>query len=110
MNPRYLLLAALVPLTALGYPIELEKRLNGAELSTSTQDIDRHLGGLQLHNHDDRTVHCKARFSNGPEAPRMRQVRLQAGESSLMTARFSRDIIKLRIRLECQPEENTSKK
>jgi hypothetical protein len=96
-------LLACVPLSALAYPIEVEKQLNGAEVSASTQEIDHNMAGLQLYNYGLRDAKCSAVFRNGPEAPRTRKVSLNAGQSSTLTLKTSRSIIKMRVALTCEP-------
>lgn len=95
-------LLACLPLTVMAYPIEVEKQLNGAEVSASTQEIDHNMGGLQLYNYGRSDAKCAAVFRNGPEAPRTRKVSLAAGESSNLAVKFSRSIIKLRVKLTCE--------
>lgn len=94
-------LLACLPLSVFAYPIELEKQFNGAEVSASTQEIDHNMGALMLHNYGSSAAQCTALFRNGPEAPRTRKVSLAAGESSNVTVKFSRSIIRLRIQLTC---------
>ncbi|MDX1297986.1 MAG: 3-phosphoglycerate kinase, partial [Pseudomonas sp.] len=84
------------------YPIEVEKQLNGAEVSASTQEIDHNMGGVQLYNYGRSEAKCTAMFRNGPEAPRTRKVSLAAGETSNLAVKFSRSIIKLRVKLTCE--------
>jgi hypothetical protein len=43
-------------------------------------------------------------FRNGPEAPRTRKIEVAAGKFKNATAKFNRNIIKLRITLTCQPK------
>ncbi|WP_322978575.1 3-phosphoglycerate kinase [Pseudomonas sp. C11] len=99
-----LLLLACLPLGAHAYPIELEKQLNGAEVSATTQDIDHNMAGLMLYNYGQKDAECTAVFRNGPEAPRTRRTSLQAGASNNMTAKFTRSVIRLRIDLTCNPK------
>ena len=99
-----LLLLACLPLGAHAYPIELEKQLNGAEVSATTQDIDHNMAGLMLYNYGQRDAECKAVFRNGPEAPRTRRSVLAAGASNNMTVKFTRSVIRLRIDLTCNPK------
>ncbi|WP_405118631.1 3-phosphoglycerate kinase [Pseudomonas leptonychotis] len=96
-------LLACLPLTAMAYPIELEKQLYGAEVSATTQEIDHNMGAVQLYNYGRRDAKCTAVFRNGPEAPRTRQVSLVAGESNNLSIKFGRSIIKLRVQLTCEP-------
>lgn len=97
-------LLALLPLTAMGaYPIEVETVLNGTEVSYSSQDISADMAALFVVNQGREPVRCTAVFRNGPEAPRTRKVSLKSGEDAGLTAKFTRDIIKLRVKLECNP-------
>lgn len=96
------LAVTLLPLTVFAYPSELEKQLNGAEVSAEVQEIDTNIGGLILYNYGQMDAKCKARFRNGPEAPRTRAADLKAGERKLVTMKFARNIIKLRVDLTCE--------
>ena len=105
---KRLCFAALVifPLSAVAvsYPVELEQELNGAEVLASTETIDRDMAGLVLQNFGEGPVECTAVFRNGPEMPRTRRITLEAGESKPITAKFKRDVIKLRVKLSCEPQ------
>lgn len=92
-----------LPLGAMAFPIELEKMLNGAEVSASTQEVDFNMGAVQLYNYGRRAAECKAVFRNGPEAPRTRKVTLQPGKDALLTGRFTAQVIKMRIKVTCNP-------
>ncbi|MCL6688389.1 3-phosphoglycerate kinase [Pseudomonas sp. R3.Fl] len=92
-----------LPLTALAYPIEVEKSLNGTEIDVQTQDIGDSMGAVLLQNYGKQDVACSAVFQNGPESPKVRKTVLAAGKSSNLTASFGRAIIKLRIKLTCNP-------
>ena len=70
------LLFALLPLGAHAYPIELDKQLNGAEVSASTQEIDHNMAALSLYNYGESEAECTAVFRNGPEAQVARHARL----------------------------------
>lgn len=97
---------AIIPLSALAvsYPVELEQELNGAEVLATTETIDRDMAGLMLQNFGKRPVTCTSVFRNGPEAPRTRRTTLQSGERKPLTAKFKRDVIRLRVKLTCEPE------
>ena len=99
-----LVLLALLPLTAAAYPTELEKQMNGAEVSATVQQIDSNIGGLTLYNYGLTDAKCNAQFRNGPEAPRTRSIDVPAGKHKNATAKFTRSIIKLRIKLTCVPK------
>jgi hypothetical protein len=100
------LAVAIIPLSALAvsYPVEVEQELNGAEVLATTETIDRDMAGLVLQNFGDRPAECTAVFRNGPESPRTRRTTLDAGERKPLTAKFKRDVIRLRIKLTCEPQ------
>jgi|GEM_PF-41664 len=97
---------AIFPLSALAvsYPVDLEQELNGAEVLASPETIDSDMAGLVLQNFGNRPVECSAAFRNGPELPRTRRLTLEPGQSKPMTAKFKRDVIRLRIKLTCEPQ------
>lgn len=97
-------LIALLPLTAQAYPIELEKQLNGAEISASSREIDHNMAAVVVQNYGQTAASCKAVFRNGPEAPRTRSVNLAAGQSGNLTVKFARSIIRLRVQVTCEPQ------
>ncbi|MGY4532578.1 hypothetical protein ACVW0Y_001702 [Pseudomonas sp. TE3786] len=90
-------------LSARAFPIELEKTMNGAEVSASTQEVDFNMGAVQLYNYGQAAAECKAVFRNGPEAPRSRKVTLPPGKDALLTGRFTSQVIKMRIKVTCKP-------
>ncbi|TDF77616.1 3-phosphoglycerate kinase [Pseudomonas sp. H9] len=96
-------LLALLPLTALAYPIDVEKNLEGVKLDYTAYDTDRDIGSITLNNYGEVPAQCKVLFRNGPEAPRVRRVQVQPKQSKDVTAKFNREIIKLRISLDCKP-------
>jgi hypothetical protein len=94
-------LIALLPLVAFAYPIEVKKQLNGTEVSVTSQEIDHNIGAVVLYNYGQTEAECSGVFRNGPEAPRTRKVVLAPGQSSNLTMKFARSIIKLRVQLTC---------
>ncbi|CAD5108729.1 3-phosphoglycerate kinase [Zestomonas carbonaria] len=105
MKKLYCAVFALLPMGALAatYPIELEKQLNGAEVSASGQAIDYNLAALDLYNYGQTRARCTAVFRNGPEVPRTRKVTLEPGGNAALTGKFNNGIIRLRIKLTCEP-------
>lgn len=97
-------LLALLPLTAQAYPIDVEKTLDGVKLDYTTYDTDRDIGSITLNNYGEVPAQCKVMFRNGPEAPRVRRVQVPAKQSKDVTAKFNREIIKLRISLDCKAQ------
>lgn len=94
---------ALLPLTALAYPIEVQKSLNGTEVDYETQDIGDQMGAILLRNNGQQQATCTAVFVNGPETPHVRKATIAPGKEANMTSSFSRAVIKLRIKLTCTP-------
>ncbi len=95
-------LLAVTPLTCLAaYPIEVEKQLNGAEITYSTQDIDYNMGAVSLTNQGATDATCTLVFRNGPEAPRTRKASIAPGKTVNLTAKFTRSIIRLRVQMTC---------
>ena len=98
-------LFALLPMGAFAaYPIDVESQLNGAEVSFSSQEISHDMAALFVVNQGRTAAQCTALFRNGPEAPRTRKVLLQPGQDASLTAKFTRDILRLRIKLTCEPQ------
>jgi len=99
----------IIPLSALAvsYPVDVEQELNGADVLATTETIDRDMAGLMLQTLGTRPVDCTAVFRNGPEAPRTRHTALAAGERKPLVAKFKRDVIRLRIKLTCEPQPSS---
>ncbi|AYF87727.1 MULTISPECIES: 3-phosphoglycerate kinase [unclassified Pseudomonas] len=97
-------LLVVLPTLAFAYPIEVEKQYNGAELVYDTTDIDNNLAAINIQNVGGTTAECKVVFVNGPETPKVRKAVIESGKSAYLTANFNRAIIKLRIKLTCNPK------
>lgn len=95
---------ALLPLTAFAYPIDVQKSLNGLKIDYESFDTDKDIGSIRVANYGEVDAVCKVVFSNGPEAPRTRNIEVPAGKHTNATAKFSREIIKLRVELSCNPK------
>ncbi|CAM3325109.1 3-phosphoglycerate kinase [Pseudomonas floridensis] len=96
-------LLAMLPLTAFAYPIDVEKQYQGVKIDYVTHDVYHDIGSISVNNYGDVDAKCSVVFANGPEAPRTRRVQVAAGKSVEVSAKFNRSIIKLRIKLDCQP-------
>jgi hypothetical protein len=94
---------ALLPLTALAYPIEVEKSVKGTQVDYETQDIGDQMGAILLRNNGQEQATCTAVFVNGPETPHVRKASIAPGKQANLTSSFSRAVIKLRIKLTCVP-------
>ena len=97
-------LLALLPLTASAYPIDVEKHVEGLSIDYTAYDTDADIGSIQVSNYGKTDAACSVVFRNGPEAPRTRKIEVAAGKFKNVTAKFNRNIIKLRIELTCKPK------
>ena len=95
---------ALLPLTALAYPIDVQKELNGLSIDYNAFDTDADIASIQVNNYGTTDALCRVVFNNGPEAPRTRNIEVPAGKHKNATAKFNRTIIKMRIKLSCSPK------
>ncbi|MBI6954532.1 hypothetical protein ACVWY1_003410 [Pseudomonas sp. TE6288] len=93
-----------LPLGAMAYPIDVEKDLTGVKVDYTAYDTAYDIGSISLNNYGQVPAACKVIFRNGPEAPRVRRVNVPAGRSVDVTAKFNRQIIRLRIVLDCKAE------
>ncbi|BCJ05774.1 MULTISPECIES: 3-phosphoglycerate kinase [Pseudomonas] len=93
-----------LPLGAMAYPIDVEKDLTGVKVDYTAYDTAYDIGSISLNNYGQVPAACKVTFRNGPEAPRVRRVNVPAGRSVDVTAKFNRQIIKLRIVLDCKAQ------
>lgn len=92
------------PLAVMAYPIDVEKQLNGAEVSVTPLQIDHNMASVQLYNYGEIGARCQAVFRSGPEAPRTRRAVIGAGQVSTLTLKSNRSIIKLRVNVTCEQE------
>lgn len=98
-------LLALLPLTALAYPIEMKKSIgDGIKIDVQTYDTAYDIGAASLTNYGTTTAKCKVTFVNGPEAPRVRRVDVAPNKTVDVNARFNREILKLRITVDCEAQ------
>ncbi|MEE1923822.1 3-phosphoglycerate kinase [Pseudomonas sp. 148P] len=100
-------LLVLLPLPALAaYPIEVEKKLEtGVKLDTTTYDTANDMTTITLNNYGDSAASCRVTFRNGPETPRVRRVEVPAGKSLDVNASFNKQIIKMRIAVDCKGQQ-----
>jgi len=97
-------LLALLPLSAFAFSTDVTKDIQGVKIDYSASDVDSTISSIQLTNYGPNDAECKVRFTNGPEAPRTRTIDVPAGKHKNATAKFTREIIKLRIKLTCTPK------
>ncbi len=97
-------LLALLPMSAFAFSTDVTKDIQGVKIDYSASDVDSNISSIQLTNYGSNDAECKVRFTNGPEAPRIRKVTVAAGKTTNTTVNFSRAIIKMRIAMTCTPK------
>ena len=100
-----LLFFLLLPLggRAADAPIELEQSIDGVRIDVVTGWIEG-VAYARLENRSPAAALCEAEFSTGPEA-RVRRSRLEPGEARTLTFQPSRQVLRLRIDLRCEPDD-----
>lgn len=93
-----------LPVTAFAYPIDMEKHMDGVKVDATAYDTAYDLGAITLENYGQVPAACEVTFRNGPEAPRVRRINVPAGKRADVTAKFTRQIIKLRVTVNCAAE------
>lgn len=101
MNRWCVALLAGLPLTALAYPIDVEMVPGDTQISYSAHDIAADLASLTLVNPGENPARCTVTFNNGPEMPRIRRTLLAPGETAHLTVKLHRQVVRLRIDVEC---------
>lgn len=104
MNKICCVVLAMLPLSAWAYPIEVEKHYEGVQIDYTSHDTFYDTGAITVNNYGDVPAKCSVAFQNGPEAPKIRRIAVAAKNSVDVSAKFNRSIIKLRIKLDCEPQ------
>ncbi len=101
MNRWCIAMFAGLPLAALAYPIDVEMTPGDTQIDYSAHDIAADLASLTLVNVGENAVRCTATFNNGPEMPRIRRALLAPGETTHLTVKLHRQVVRLRIDVQC---------
>lgn len=87
-----------------GFPIDVQLNAGGLDLvNTDTGDVGN-VATVTLLNQDRREAFCVATFVNGPERPSALRVRLAPGEKTILTQAFQREILRVRVDIECSQD------
>lgn len=90
---------------AQAYPIDLDLRSEGLDVEALPRQLDQ-ATVVQLLNHEPFPVRCDVRFTNGPEISRVRKVTVESGERHIARFLPSRQVIRLRVDVDCWPSES----
>jgi hypothetical protein len=93
-----LLLAGLV----FAFPTDLEVSANDLAIAAQVHTDGRN-AIVNVSNSEDFAVRCDALFRNGPEMGRVRRAIIEPGESAPLSWTPRREVVRLRIELECRP-------
>jgi hypothetical protein len=100
----YSALALLAPAIALAYPVEVLFTSQGLDITI--QDIQQDNSTvLHLTNHEVVAVRCEIEFDAGVET-RRRSAIIEAGSGETMTHTPRREVVRMRVRVECKPLED----
>lgn len=91
-------------LSAWAFPIDVVTQFAGAPLQYEVQALARNMAVLHVRNTTAQGQRCTVRLSNGPEGDQWRRVQLASGEKASVSAGFQREVVRLRIWLNCQPQ------
>ena len=96
-------IALAAPALAAPFPIDIHLEPGAAEVSATTTDLSN-IAAVKLTSHAAVPLRCAATFVNGPERPLPRRLRLAPGEEVVVTHEFTRQIIRVRVNIDCAPE------
>ncbi|MDR0276909.1 MAG: hypothetical protein LBJ37_03400 [Paucimonas sp.] len=107
MKKYVVALLALLPLSVMAaYKIDVEKKLaDGVKLDTTAYDTANDMTTITLNNYGETAASCRVTFRNGPETPRVKRVDVPAKSSRDVTASFNKQIIKMRIVVDCKGQQ-----
>ncbi len=95
-------IALSLPLTAAAFPIDVAPPAE-ARVLVSTTDL-ANMAAVMLTSRESVVLQCQVGFTNGPERPVPRRLRLRPGEQTTVSQFFRREINRVRVSIECQPE------
>ncbi len=90
-------------LSPASFPVDVELQGEGLDLTTSTGNVGN-VATVTLTNLGETEVFCVATFTNGPERPSPVRARLTSGEKTVLTQAFSREIVRVRVAIECNED------
>lgn len=90
-----------LPLTALAFPVEVELKSQGVSIAATSGYLSN-IATVTLVNQGQHAALCEATFVNGPERPSASRVRIKAGEKTVLTQAFFRQINRVRVTVDCK--------
>jgi len=93
--------AILISAGVSAFSFEVNKQLNGLQISVDTMDLGDNLAAVTLYNYGEQEAQCSVRFQSGPQAPRTRKARVAVQQTVNLTASFSNQVIRMRVQVKC---------
>lgn len=90
---------------AWSFPFEVAENIEGVEIAVDTMDLGDNNAAVSLENYGAVAAQCKVRFRSGPGVPVNRSARVGAGQKVHVTAGFSRQVIRMRVDVNCRPAQ-----
>jgi hypothetical protein len=82
-------------------PIDIEGNYKDAGIRVKTNHIGN-LAAIELENTSNDLLDCKGVFHSGPEQDVIRRVELAPDSEGLLSAKFFRHVIRLKITINCE--------
>jgi hypothetical protein len=95
---------ALLAGTAWAFPADLEIRPKELSIGAVVHS-DGRVAMVRVTNQEETALRCEAFFRNGPEQGRTRHAIVGSGDSTTLSWTPRREVVRLRIQLNCQPHE-----
>jgi len=99
-----LLAAIFFSAAAVAYPIDMEVKSQGLDVEALPQLLVE-ATVVRLVNHQAFAVRCDVHFRNGAEIVRVRKVRVEPAADHIARFMPSRQVIRLKVVVECWPAE-----
>lgn len=82
-------------------PIELEGNYQDMGIQARASTLSN-IATLEIENVSSDSLNCKSVFHSGPELDVIRRAVLDAGDEAVLSAKFFRHVIRLKITLDCE--------
>ncbi|NVK36605.1 MAG: hypothetical protein HWE18_01655 [Gammaproteobacteria bacterium] len=82
-------------------PIDLEGNFQDVGVQATASSLSN-IVTLELENLSSESLSCKSVFHSGPELDAVRRVVLESGDERILSVKFFRHVIRLKITLDCE--------
>lgn len=88
---------------AWAFPFEVNENINNVKIAVDTIDLGDNNAAVSLENYGVVAAQCNVRMRSGPGVPVNRNVRIEPGQKSHVTAGFNHQVIRMRVDVRCKP-------